>query len=161
MSFCAQQILALASGVYQEIGSPSSQSPAYISGWMTESGNLGDLNNKLSTSFILTGDSTCITDGCGGFGGEEAAIYTLMYKSDYYELMSLQALQGGGTFWTSMAEGDTRLTRSNIVDISKAYLALNDQSNQFLRLAIHDYKLRIIVPQGISAEQSYQAPTPA
>ncbi len=143
--------------MYQEVNSPPALSIGYISGWITNSANLGDINNKLDASFCLTGDQPCIA---GGFGKEESNIYTLMFKSDYYESQSLAALTSNPTFWTSMQEGDTRLAREGTAAISKAYLALNQQSNQFLRLAIHDYKLRLTVPQTVDANSLYSFPSP-
>ncbi len=137
MSYCAAQIVQLATTTFQALNSPSSISVAYISGWIIDSGNLGDLNNKLSICSYLTGDSPCIV---GEFSSEEAAIYQLCFNTDYYESQSLAILQGGGSFWTTMVEGDTRVTRSDMVNISKQYLALQDNSQKTLRLAIADYK---------------------
>ena len=72
MSFCTDQILSLASGIYQSIGSPTSQSVGFISGWLTSSGGmLGEVNTKLDTCFYISGDAPCIA---GGFGpGAEGA----------------------------------------------------------------------------------------
>jgi hypothetical protein len=80
----------------------------FISGWLLDSGNLGGLNNKLSTSFWVSGDGG-ITDNCGNFGGEEADIYNMTYLSSYYASASLNTLANGGSFWTSIAEGDTKV----------------------------------------------------
>lgn len=160
MSYCVDQILELATDIYGSIGSPSSISIGFISGWLVDSGNLGDLNNKLGTSFYLSGDAPCITDGGGGFGGEEASIYTLMYKGDFYEGQSLSVLANMGSAWTSLGEGDTRVAREGPSKASAAYLALNKQSNAFLRLAISDYKRRISVPQSVDSSQTYSWPSP-
>lgn len=159
MSYCVDQIVQLATDIYASINSPSFLSVSFISGWIVDSGNLGDINNKLGTSFYLSGDAPCITDAGGGFAGEEAAIYTLMYKGDFYESQSLNAIAGGAG-WVTLSEGDTKVGREKSSDISKAFLALNTQSNTFLRLAIHDYKLRITVPQSVDASSLYSYPTP-
>lgn len=156
--YCANQIVTLASDLYQQIGSPSSLSVGFISGWLTDSGNLGDLNNKLSASFFLSAD--CITDSNGGFAGEEAAIYSLMYRGDFYESQSLSVLANGGSSWTSFSEGDTKFTRTDVSKLSKAYLELNAQASKLLRLAIHDYQLRLSVPQSVVANAPYERPTP-
>lgn len=160
MSYCVDQIVQLATDIYQSIGSPTSLSVSFISGWLVDSGNLGALNNKLCTSFYLSGDAPCITDGGGGFAGEEADIYTLMYRGDFYESQSLGALAGAGSFWTSLAEGDTRVARTDITKVSAAYLALNAQNNKLLRLAISDYKLRITVPQSVDYCAPWSYPSP-
>jgi hypothetical protein len=158
MSYCVNQIVQLATDIYQDIGSPSSLSVGFISGWLIDSGNLGSINNKLSTSFYLTGDAPCITDDGGNFGGEEADIYTLMFKTYFYEGQSLSVLAGGGSFWTSLSEGDTKFSRSDITKISQAYLNLQQSARQDLRLAIADYKLRISVPQSVDAASIYSFP---
>lgn len=158
MTYCVQQIVELATDMYRQVGQPSNLSVGFISGWIVYSGNLGDLNNKLGTSFYLSGDAPCITDAGGGFGPEEADIYTLMYKSEFYESASLGVLANGASLWISLSEGDTKVTRMDVSKLSAAYLALNNQSNQFLRLAIHDYKLRITVPQSVGFAGPYQFP---
>ncbi len=137
MSYCAAQIADLATTIYQGINSPSSLSIGYISGWIVDSGNLGDLNNKLSICTFLTGDSPCLV---GDFSSDEAAIYQLCFNTDYYETQALAILQGGGSFWTTMVEGDSRVTRSDMVNVSRQFLALQDSAQKTLRLAIQDYK---------------------
>lgn len=159
MSYSVVQTLDLATGIYQSLGSPPALSVTFISGWLLDSGNLGDLNNKLCTSFYVSGDGG-ITDGGGGFAGEEAAIYTLIYKGDYYEGAALGALAGGNSFWVTMSEGDTRIVRTDVTKIAAAYLAMNAQSTKLLRLAIHDYQLRLTVPQSVDACPPYSWPSP-
>src|SRR4051812_26764443 len=119
MSLCTDQILALSSGIYQSIGSPPSQSIGLISGWLTNSGSmLGDLNNRLTTCFYLSGDAPCLA---GGFGADEASIATLVYQAQYFQMAASNALLGGGlTLWTRMAEGDSTISRSDPVQVSKA-----------------------------------------
>lgn len=160
MSYCTSDILPLASGIYQDLGSPGSQSVGYISGVLTSSGFLGSLNNKLFTSFYLSGSNPCITDAGGGFGAEEADIMELMYKTDYYELRALSILDGGGTFWTSLSEGDSKITRESTANLSKQYLALQSSSQQTLRIAIGDYQRRISSPQSVDAASLYSFPSP-
>lgn len=149
MSYCTSQILDLASSIYQGIGSPSAQSVGYISGWLTNSGSIGELNNKLSTSFYLTGDAPCLTDDGGGFSAEEAAIYLLYYNTSYYEQQSLAVLANGGSFYTTISEGDTRVTRSDMVNVSKQYLALQASSQKTMYVAINQYKRRLSIPAAV------------
>jgi hypothetical protein len=159
MSYCVDQIVDLATDIYGNIGSPTNLSVSFISGWLVDSGNLGGLNNKLSTSFYLTGDAPCITDNCGNFGGEEADIYQLIYQSSYYASAALGVLAGGPA-WTNLAEGDTKITREGASKYAQAYLAMKTDNDKNLRLAIHDYKLRITVAQSVDycAPGSYPSP---
>ncbi len=136
MSYCAAQIVQLATTIFQGINSPPALSIGYISGWIIDSGNLGDLNNKLSICAYLTGDSPCLV---GDFSADEAAIYQLCFNTDYYEAQSLAVLQAG-SWWIDMSEGDAKVRRSDMVTVSKQFLALQDNSQKTLRLAIQDYK---------------------
>ena len=161
MSYCVDQIVELATDIYGNIGSPSNLSVSFISGWLIDfRGNLGGLNNKLSTSFYLTGDAPCITDNGGNFAGEEADAYGMMYTTNYYTSAANNVLAGGGSFWTSLSEGDSRVSRTDVTKISAAYLALAKENTRLLRLAISDYKLRISVPQSVDvcAPASYPSP---
>lgn len=155
MSFCADNILILAGTIYSGINSPSAQSIGYISGWLTNPANLGDLNNKLSTCFSFSGD--CII---GGFGSEEASVYQLTYNTDYYESQSLAILVGGGTFWTSITEGDTKINRSDMVAVSRQFLALQKSSQDTMRLAIQDYKRKVSLCVSIDASDLPSWPSP-
>ena len=159
MSYYVNQIVGLATDIYGNIGQPSSLSVGFISGWLLDSGNLGDLNNKLCTSFYVTGDAN-ITDNGGNFGGEEAAIYSMMYQSNYYASASLSALANGGSFWTSINEGDTRITRLDVAKISQSFMLMKKDNDAQLRLAIADYKRRVTVPQSVDYAGLYSYPSP-
>ncbi len=158
MSFCTNEVLTLASGIWQTIGSPTSVSVGFISGWITSSGGmLGDINMKLDSCFYVSGDSPCIA---GGFGPQEAYIASLMYESNYYELKSLTALAGLGVPWTNMKEGDTSVTRESTVSISKQYLSLNANAQNQMRIAMHDYKLNKSLPGTVDGSDLYSFPSP-
>lgn len=151
MSFCANEILTLSTGIWQELGSPSSVSVAYISGWFTSSGSLGDLNNRLSTCFYLTGDSPCIEPE---FAGEEAAVYGLIYKTNFYGTQ-VQALTGPAA-WIRLSEGDSTIVRS---DGAKIYLDLLKTNLNQLRLNINDYKKNLSGPRTVDAASLYTYPS--
>lgn len=155
MSFCTNDILLLASGIYLDINSPSSQSVGMISGWVTDPNNLGGLNNQLSSSFYITG--SCIE---GGFGAEEGDIYGQIYSAWFYYSKGQAALDGGGSFWTRIAEGDASVSRASAAEVAKAYFLLGKQTQDALRLAIHDYKLRLSVPQSVDSASLFSSPTP-
>lgn len=158
MSFCTDQILSLASGIYQSIGSPTSQSVGFISGWLTSSGGmLGEVNTKLDTCFYISGDAPCIA---GGFGPDEMYITTLVYQANYYESRALNALASIGTPWTNMKEGDTSITRESSVNISKQYLAMHANAVDQTRISMRDYKLNRTIPGTVDASDLYSFPSP-
>jgi hypothetical protein len=156
MSYCTNEIIELASDIYSDLDSPSFLSVGMVSGWITNSGSIGSLNIKLGTSVYLSGDQPCMA----GFGGEEAAIYSLMYQSNFYEKEALKILRGGGSFWTSISEGDTKISRANVRDISKAYLELHKEAEGQLRLAIQDWKRKHSTPEIVDSAPLYGFPTP-
>lgn len=155
MSYCGNDVQDLANSIYKSIGSPPSQSICFVSGWLMDSSNLGDLNNRLSTSFSITG--SCITPD---FGPEEESIYSQIYVWQFYNSMALSALANGGSFWTNLAEGDSKISRDSPANISKAYMAMNVNAERTLRQAVHDYKLRISVPQSVDASSLPSYPSP-
>ena len=157
MSYCTEQIVLLAGNIYTGIGAPTSQSVAYVSGWVTSSGALGDINNRLGTSYYLSGTSPCIA---GEFGPQEGQIMTLIYQRDYYFTEARRVLAGGGTFWTSMADGDTRLSRESATKVAREYRELSKDMDHELRLAIHDWKLNHSLTVSVNASPLASWPTP-
>lgn len=156
MSFCTEQILLLASGVYQELNSPTEISVGYISGIFTSSGNLGSLNLKLSTCFWFSGDAPCIA---GGFGAEEAAIYALTYQTQYYSRAAHNVLITAGG-WTNLSEGDSRVAREGSAQRSKGYLELSKNADQNLRIAVNHWKVAHSIPGQVVAASLASWPTP-
>ncbi len=157
MSFCSNQILELASGIYTDMGSPSVLSVGYISGWLVQSGNLGGLNNKLDTCFWLSGDSPCIVNG---FGGAEASIYTTIYKIGYYTFAMQSALSNPNP-WTALTEGDSKIVREGPTASAKIYLGLLTENNYQLRLAVGDWKRNHSIPTTVNAADLASYPTPS
>ena len=154
-AYCANDILALASGIYEDINSPTSLSVPFISGWITSSASLGNLNNRLTTSFFYSGG--CIS---GGFGDTEAAIYGMMYQKEYYRKQAQQVLAGGGLLWTSINEGDSRITRANPADISKSYMALSKDAEEELHIAVANWKNGHVLTVSVDAAPLAAWPNP-
>lgn len=152
MAFCGNEIFTLATGIWQDLGSPTAISAVYISGWLVQSGNLGSLNNKLSTCFYFSGDSQCIVPY---FAGEEASIYSLVYKVNYYN-QQVQASVGPAGAWTRLTEGDSTIVRT---DISKTYLQLLNTNLAQLRLEIGDWKRAHSIPRVVDAASLYTFPS--
>lgn len=157
MSFCTTEILTLAEGMYRDINSPCSLSIGYISGVLTSSGALGDLNNRLGTSFHLSGAGPCIA---GGFGQEEATIYSLVYMSNFYRKQHLAIMQGGGSFVTSLSDGDSRYTRESSVKIAGEYRAMYKEIEDDLNSKVALWKLNHSLAVDVRAEGLASWPTP-
>lgn len=154
MSFCTEQILLLASGVYDDIGSPSSQSVAFISGWLVSSGTLGELNNRLNTCFYI--DGACIE---GGFGPNEASILVKIYESNYYKRRALQILNGDIS-WTSMKEGDTTITREASSNLAREYRQLHKALEEDIRIATANWKTGRSIPGTVDSTDLPAWPSP-
>lgn len=154
MSYCTSDILLLAGQIYTGVNSPSNLSIGYLSGWLMSAENVGELNNRLSTSLSISG--ACILD----MGPEEATIYGSIYSMDYYEQQSLAALAGGGSYWESLSEGDSKVSRTSVVNISKAYLALHDNAEKALYVSIAQYKRRVSIPATVDGTDLPAWPSP-
>lgn len=133
--YTPDQVALLAGSIYTGIGAPTAQSVGYVSGWLTDPNNLGGLNGRLNTCFSINNGAIS-----GDFGASEANIYGLIYKTDYFEAQANNALAGGGIMWVSLAESDSKVTRANPVDISKAYQQMRNSSQQTLHIAVSNWK---------------------
>lgn len=165
MAFCAQEINDYANNIWQDLGSPPTQSPSWIAAWVTVSGNLGKLNNALDTSYCITG-GTCISPDPDP---ASLAIYEMLYKQQFYagqQSSLLTSVTCGGmagnaaSSWTRMSEGDTTVVRSSASDIIRAFNAIVTENNKQLRLAIGDFKRNNSLPFTIDAASLASRPTP-
>lgn len=156
MSFCASQILQLATNVYADIGSPSNIGVAWVSGYFTSSGNLGTLNNQLTTCMYLSGDSPCIV----GMGDGEASIYALNYLNGYYRGLSSSVFVNGTASWTRLREGDSSIERDSASNLAKAAIQLWKENDRQLRIAVANYKIGVSIPAVVDAAPLPSYPTP-
>lgn len=156
-TYCADQIVLLAGNIYSGLDSPSSTSIGLISGWVASSGALGDVNNRLSTSFYLSGASTCIA---GGFGDEEAHIMSLIYEVNYYYGRVRNQLANGGTFVVSIGDGDSRFTRESAVKVAREYRELGRDVDEGLKIAVGRWKMNHAMPVDVrfGAMNAYPSP---
>lgn len=152
--YCAQQVLQLASGVWEDIGSPTAQSVGYISGVLTSSGLLGDLNSRLTTCFWISGGS-CIA---GGFGGEEANILSLLYQSRYMRTAGMNALAAGG--WTSIKDGDSAYSREGASRTASEYREMRKQLMEQVHIAVANWKVGHTAPTSVDALPLDSWPSP-
>ena len=151
----------LASGIWEDLSQPQSPSITYISGWVSSSRGLGKLNTLLNTCFsqdsagVHAGETYVkngveVTYQVGDFYpymcADEEAIYTEIYKIDYYDKKIRDALNGiidpSGTNvdWNELREGDSVVKRSNRNETVKSYRGLQQDAKFELQKLIGYYR---------------------
>jgi hypothetical protein len=117
-------IFTLSTGLWQEIGEPSSVSVSYISGKLVSDALLGKLGSL--TYKCYSGVSGCIEPA---LDNGEQGIYSALYLSDYYKKQVSSYLGAAGVKRVlSVSEGDSKLSFSNstseaklVKDLAKDY----------------------------------------
>lgn len=125
-------IQTLASGLWEELNSPSSVSVSFISGKLVSDsflGQLGSLTFKCYQSI-----SGCIEPP---LDNGEQGIYSALYLSDYYKKQVVNYIGAAGVNRVlSVAEGDSRISFGNKTSEAKEIRALaKDYSDQAKELA--------------------------
>lgn len=154
MSYCGQTILALASGIHDSINNPTAQSVSFISGVLTSGPFVGELNQRLSTTFTATGG--CIS---GDFGIEEAAIASLMYQTQYMSRKMMEVMQGGLGFLT-LREGDTTVSRESPSKFAAEWRAMKRDTEEDLRVATAQWKRNHVQCVSVDYASMNSWPTP-
>ena len=139
-------IFDLSTGVWQEIGEPSNLAVSSISGRLTSNYYIGKLN--ILIDFCFSGASGCIEPT---LDLDQQAIYAQMYLYDYYGTRAAQS-QGaiGVTNWVRIEEADSKISRSDPVNVSKFYLQLQEQARIKLGEYVDLYKRNLAVPRSVN-----------
>ncbi len=134
--FDTSYIAAWASGVYQEVNNPSNIGGAvYISGWVIQDDQLGQLNAALGTSF----------SGVSGFAvspglyPEELAVLSAQFKVQWYMREFGRSLSVDSTLigWQNFREGDRSVSRPNAATVGQTFLqAKKDATEEYNRLVV-------------------------
>jgi hypothetical protein len=142
-----QYIFDLSSQIWNELGQPTSISTGYITGKILSSGFLGKLGTMLDNSWYIDAVSGIVPD----LLDSEQAIVIQLVEMDYYVNAYQNALGVGSSavLYVSLAEGDSRLTRTNQVDIAKFYKDLQKDTWERIRLLVNDYKLNKSTVQSV------------
>jgi len=121
----------------------------FISGWLAN--NIGQLNNRLFTSYEVTGDHFLPT---GSFKQEERAIYKQMYLYEFYTKKTRQVLRGvdSEVDFISLREGDSMITRTNKNELAKTYRGLANDANSELEKLITSYNMYQAAPMQVAGE---------
>jgi Holliday junction resolvasome RuvABC endonuclease subunit len=132
--------------IYGQIGEPTAYSLSRVSGWVLDNSNLGKLNNLIGTNYIseyITG-----VTGVTGYaitpqpGNNELAIYSLVFEYNYYSQLARDTAISAGTAagdWTSLAEGDSRISRVNKNEVSKTLRGIASDTKQNLDKSVKMY----------------------
>jgi len=164
----------LASGIWEDLGSPTTPSVTSVSGWLGSDRGVGKLNVLLGTTFYV--DNSGYHAGeyfdAGGYSGQyvagdyfpalgnvEAAIYGEIYKQDFYvkkirDVMN-GILEGTGTNldWSELSEGDTTIRRSNRNEVAKTYRGLQQDSQTELNKLVGYYRQNLSSPSQITTQE--------
>jgi hypothetical protein len=138
-------ITDLANSIYKDIGSPSDLSISTVQTKLVSENFIGKLNIAIDECHIIvTGDIS------PALSSSEQAIYSEMYKYDYYSTSALKTLGAvGALLWTRLREGDSEVSRANPNEVAKFYSTLQKQTEGTLRLMIDDYKKNRTLTQSI------------
>jgi len=164
----------LAYGIWQDLDSPTTPSVTFISGWIGAERGVGQLNTLLNLEIIVDEDGVhagelFVIGDCSGvyevgdfypiLGNTEKAIYTELYKVDYYQKKVRDSLAGileGGdslsTDWTSLTEGDTIIRRVNKNEVAKTYRNMSKDSRAYLDNLVSDYNRNTSMPNQVTFE---------
>ncbi len=105
---------------------------------MLSSGFLGQLNSKVSACHYF--ESGCIAPP---LDAPEQFIYAELYKYGYFLKLSTQILPTDGSSrstWTSISEGDSKISRSSISAISANYRGIAKDINDNITRVADLYK---------------------
>ena len=164
----------LASGIWEDLGAPQNPSITYISGWVGSSRGVGKLNTLLNTCFCVDDEGihageTFVSCGVTGeyqagdfypaLNSAETAIYTEIYKGDYYEKRMRDSLNGisdsyvsGNMAWTELREGDSSIKRGSPTEAAKVYRGFLGDSKAELQKLVGYYRSNGANPRQVAGE---------
>lgn len=166
----------LASGIWEDLGSPTTPTVIAISGWIGSDRAVGKLNVLLGTEFIV--DVSGYYNGqyfdAGGYSGQyvpgdyypafgnvEAAIFGEIYKFDYYAKKIRDVMNGilEGTAaevdWSELSEGDTTIRRSNRSEVAKTYRGMQQDSTAELQKLVGYYRENKALPREVTTQEPH------
>lgn len=115
-----------ATGLFTDLGSPSNTSTSTISGYAVQPNTLGKVNSLLSTCFSGSGYTGAGTSNYQIGPYVDPAVLGVigqLYLVSYYNNLAQASMGMGGNAlpWTSLAEGDSRISRVNAANLGKEY----------------------------------------
>lgn len=150
-------------GVYYDLGEPEDYSKSRLWAWFLDEANIGRLNNLIGTQI----SGVCLADGNGiatGYAvspemnGDQLAIYKMLFEREYFRSQARQVAKSAATVgydWTSLGEGDSKLTRTNPNEVAKSLRGLAQDASAELDKAVKFYLKYNAVPDQIAGDDTY------
>lgn len=134
-------ITDLATLIYNNLGAPSDVSVSSIQTKLVSTGFLGKLNNSINTSYVIANG-----DILPELGINEQALYSEMYVSEYYGRKINQIIGGTEISWTSIGDGDSKITRSSQTEMAKVFKDLKKQADEEIIRLTNSYRVNASAP---------------
>ena len=133
---CGAYITDMAKGIHQEIGQPTSISPSFIQSKLLSKSFLGQLNTLLYKAHTIeNGDISVELDM------QEQAIYSRLWVYEYYNSQgpAILASMAAGNYWVNIQEGDSKIQRTNPIEIAKYFKTLASQYKDYVDEMVEFY----------------------
>ena len=134
MDYDATYIGVFASGVWQNIGSPTSLAAGSISGWVTQDQTLGKLNNLIGSCY--SGISGLVDPD---IGREEQSILEQLFLVNFYRQEVQRVIGAGANLWVRIHEGDSDLSRANPSTLAEIYERMQKDAQDNLLTLVNLY----------------------
>jgi len=132
---CSAYLSDLSQNIWNDLGQPTDTPVSYIQSKLTSNGFLGKLNALTANCYtIIAGDISPV------LGVDEQGIYALMYEQDFYARKLNVLANGTDIDWISIRDGESTITRSNIVDKMRIYRDMQKQLNDQLNKLVAAYR---------------------
>ena len=136
---------AWATGIWTDLGSPSTLSALTISGYAVQPSTLGRLNSLIGACYSGTGylGTGAVFDAAPDLTNRELAIIEGMVRTNWYNQLAqtMMGLVPADIPWTSLAEGDSKIARGNAINIGKEYREMAKQAQEFMLYLANAYSI--------------------
>jgi len=140
---CAD-ITNLAQSIWNDLGQPTDTSTSYIQSKLVSNAFIGKLNNLIFACFSgVSGDIT------PPLSTDQLGIYASLYEVDYWTTKLNTLLNGNDLSWTTLQDGDSRITRVSAVEQGRLYRDMQKQLMDQLNRQILAYNLGNSAPNSV------------
>lgn len=121
---CSAYLTDLSTAIWNDLGQPTDMPVSYIQSKLTSNAFLGKLNNLTTNCHtIVSGDISPVLDI------NEQSLYSLMYQADFYTTKVNNLMDGNAISFTTIQDGDSRITRVSSVDMARLYRDMQKELN--------------------------------
>lgn len=158
-----QPIGDFASGIYEDLGSPSGITPSYISGWLVN--NVGLLNVAINSDYTgISGEiysTGCTGELVTGLGQDEQAIYKCIYNINYYQRKLSESLNAAAyDTWVEIQDEGSRVKRVSKNDLAKSYTAQIKDSSMNCKDLVNMYRMNHASPSQVVGDDTVEGSLP-